>query len=251
MAFQTIAVWFSCGAASAVAAKETLRLYGRSHHVRVVNNPVSEEDDDNRRFLIDVQAWLGVEIEDARNAKWPAASAREVWAKRRFMAGPHGAPCTQELKKAAREQWEAINCPDWHVLGFTADEQRRHARFLNSERVNVLPVLIGAGITKAMCFDIIAKAGIELPRIYRLGFPNANCVGCVKATSPTYWNMVRQHYPEVFADRAVQSREIGARLVEVHKQRIFLDDLAPDQQGGKLKSWAPDCGIFCEEREVA
>ena len=30
---QTIAVWFSCGAASAVAAKKTIEKYGKTHKV--------------------------------------------------------------------------------------------------------------------------------------------------------------------------------------------------------------------------
>jgi PP-loop superfamily ATP-utilizing enzyme len=50
-----IAVWFSCGAASAVAAKMTLDQYGDRCSVRVLNNPVMEEDEDNRRFLADVR----------------------------------------------------------------------------------------------------------------------------------------------------------------------------------------------------
>lgn len=49
-----IAVWFSCGAASAVASYLTLQKYGKDYDVRIVNNPVAEEDDDNRRFLKDV-----------------------------------------------------------------------------------------------------------------------------------------------------------------------------------------------------
>ena len=63
----TIAVWFSCGAASAVAAKKTIEKYGHLATIRVVNNPVAEEHEDNRRFLRDVQAWLGCEIEIAIN----------------------------------------------------------------------------------------------------------------------------------------------------------------------------------------
>ena len=55
----TIAVWFSCGAASAVAAKLTLERWGNSCNVRIINNPVAEEDPDNRRFLADVEQWLG------------------------------------------------------------------------------------------------------------------------------------------------------------------------------------------------
>jgi hypothetical protein len=46
-----IAVWFSCGAASAVAAKKTIEKYGDTHHIRIINNPVAEEHEDNRRFL--------------------------------------------------------------------------------------------------------------------------------------------------------------------------------------------------------
>ena len=48
-----IAVWFSCGAASAVALKLTVEKYGLDN-VYAVNNPVIEEHDDNLRFLDDV-----------------------------------------------------------------------------------------------------------------------------------------------------------------------------------------------------
>jgi hypothetical protein len=245
---ETIAVWFSCGAASAVAAKKTIELYGKSCIVRVINNPVAEEDPDNQRFLKDVESWIGVPIEHATNPKYPSCSAEEVWADRRFMAGPYGAPCTVELKKKARQHWEQHNKADWLVLGFTADEKSRHERFTLTERSNVLPVLINAGITKRDCFQIIMEAGIKLPEIYRLGYPNANCIGCVKATSPSYWNHVREKHPAVFQKRLEQSREIGARLAELKGKRIFLDELPPDARGRPLRSMAFDCGIFCEER---
>lgn len=40
MSKPVIAVWFSCGAASAVAAKLTIEKYGETHDIRVLNNPV-------------------------------------------------------------------------------------------------------------------------------------------------------------------------------------------------------------------
>ena len=243
-----IAVWFSCGAASAVAAKLTIERYASREQVRVVNNPVAEEDADNRRFLLDVQSWLGVTIETAVNSKYPSGSAVEVWADRKFMSGPKGAPCTMLLKKAARQEWEATNKPDWHVLGFTKDEQRRHDAFVLTERSNVIPVLIDAGLSKRDCFAILADAGIELPAIYRRGYPNANCIGCVKATSPTYWNLVREKDPEVFAERAKQSRELGARLARHQGKRVFLDELPANAKGRSMKHMDFDCGLFCEER---
>lgn len=241
----SIVVWFSCGAASAVAAKETVERYGEYCDIRIVNNPIAEEDRDNRRFLKDVEAWLGYPIEEATNPEYPDASCVSVWEKRNYMSGVAGAPCTLELKKKARSHWERNNFCDFMVLGFTAEEKDRYDRFVQSERHNVLPVLIDRGITKAECFNRLLKAGIELPSIYKRGYPNANCIGCVKATSPTYWNHVRRKDPEVFKQRADQSRKIGAKLVRYKGKRIFLDELPPDAKGRPMKSMDVECGIFC------
>lgn len=248
---QTIAVWFSCGAASAVAAKLTVERYGGANTVRVLNNPVAEEDADNRRFLADVEKWIGRPIEIVTHRRFPNASAIEVWDAEKGMVFPHGAPCTRWLKKFARQDWEDRNHVDWHVLGFSADEAVRHRRFTLTERANLLPVLIDAGLTKQGCYDRLRAEGIEPPRVYRMGYPNANCIGCVKATSPTYWNHVRRMHPDVFAARAEQSRRLGARLVRYRGKRIFLDELPVHAKGRPMKGLDFECGLFCEEQEAA
>lgn len=242
-----IAVWFSCGAASAVAAKITIDKYGKEQ-VRVINNPVAEEHPDNHRFLKDIEKWLDVKIETAINPDFPDCSAVSVWKKRKYMSGVAGAPCTQELKKKARQIWETNNKPDWHVLGFTVDEKSRFERFVLTERSNVIPILIDAGLTKKDCFKILMDAGINPPEIYRLGYPNANCIGCVKATSPEYWNHVRKNHPIVFEKRSTQSREIGCKLVRHKGQRLYLDELPKTARGKSMKAMTIDCGIFCEEK---
>ncbi len=246
---KTIAVWFSCGAASAVAAKLIVEMYGKANNVIVFNNPVAEEDSDNRRFLNDVSQWLGQGIVLASNPDFPSNSCQEVWEKKKYMSNRFGAPCTKFLKKEARYQFEKNHKIDWHVLGFPVEEKDRHERFIKFERDNVIPILIDENLTKGDCFEMIEAAGIELPRIYKLGFPNANCVGCVKASSPTYWNHVRKTFPEVFKQRAELSRLIGARLVKYKGKRMFLDELPTDATGRKMKSW--ECGIFCEIPKVA
>ena len=246
----TIVVWFSCGAASAVAAKKTIEQYGDTCNVRIVNNPVIEEDSDNRRFLRDIEKWLNVEIETAINSKYPTCSAVDVWDKRNYMCHPKGAPCTLELKKIARQQFEMDSDIDWHVLGFTAEEEYRFCNFQERERRNTLPVLIEAGYSKADCYKILEDAGIEPPRIYKMGYPNANCIGCVKATSPTYWNHVRKMHPKVFAARAEQSRRIGAKLVRVKGMRIFLDELDSEARGRPMKGLDFECGVFCHTDDI-
>ena len=244
----TIVVWFSCGAASAVAAKKTIERYGKRCCVRVVNNPIAEEDEDNLRFLADVEKWLGVNIERSINPKYPSCSAVEVWEKRKYMSGVKGAPCTYELKKQARQEWERYNRHDWLVLGFTADEQKRFDRFVFAERENTLPVLTKLGITKQDCFEILKREGIRVPRMYAWGYPNANCIGCVKSASPGYWSLVRKTHPEVFAHRCEQSRHIGAKLIKLKGKRVFLDELPADVPPVALKGKKVECGIFCETK---
>jgi 3'-phosphoadenosine 5'-phosphosulfate sulfotransferase (PAPS reductase)/FAD synthetase len=246
---KTIVVWFSCGAASAVAAKITIDKYGKDHNVRVVNNPIEEEHPDNQRFLKDVEQWLGIKIESATHRDYPRHSTVEVWAKRKYMAGIKGAPCTQILKKQARQQWEEKNLHDFLVLGFTSEEETRFNNFKRNERDNILPILIEAKLTKEDCFKIIQDAGIKLPEIYSLGYPNANCIGCVKATSVEYWKLVKRTFPDVFNQRAQMSRQLGARLVRVKGTRKFLDEIKDTDKGRPIKNMKTvECGIFCEEK---
>ena len=75
-----IAVWFSCGAASAVAAMRTLEKYGNLCSVRVLNNPVAEEDEDNRRFLRDQPDLLEPRPErPSRSVRRPRGAVPAFW----------------------------------------------------------------------------------------------------------------------------------------------------------------------------
>lgn len=238
-----IAVYFSCGAASAIAIKETKKQYGHICEIVIVNNFIKEEDDDNQRFARDIERWLNVEIQQAVNSKYKDCSIEEVWEDRQYMAGIHGAPCTLELKKKARYEWEIKNRPDWTVMGFTKEEKDRFDNFRINERPASLHVL--ADITKAECFEMVMDAGIKLPDMYLWMYPNANCPGCPKATSPTYWNHVRVNHPAVFERRCEMSRRMSVRLVRYKGKRIFLDELPPEAKGNSMKNLNFECGIFC------
>ena len=159
----TIVCWFSCGAASAIALQQTIDMYGDICTIRAVNNPVAEEDEDNRRFMMDVGKWLGIEIEEATNNKWANNACVDVWEKKRFMSSPYGAPCTAELKKGARQQWEQRNKFDWLVMGFTSEEAHRADRFRKFERENLLTPLIENKLAKSDCFMMLTDRDWETP----------------------------------------------------------------------------------------
>jgi hypothetical protein len=75
-----------------VAALKTLDKYSGEYTVRIINNPVIEEDEDNLRFKDDVEKLLGMKIETATNKNYPKCSAVDVWERSSYMSHPHGAP---------------------------------------------------------------------------------------------------------------------------------------------------------------
>lgn len=236
-----VVVWFSCGAASAVAAKLTVDKYPDAQVVYCDTSKT--EHPDNMRFFGDVEKWIGKPIKVIKSTKY--ATIDDVFEKEQYMSGPRGARCTLEMKKLPRFGYQLPG--DLHIFGLTADETRRISLFeKNNSDIELEWILLDAGISKTDCYQIIKDAGIALPALYSYGFKNNNCIGCVKSTSPAYWDRVRTFFPEVFERRVIQSRKIGCRLVELHDKRIFLDELPAAGFKQTLPEPDVDCGVMCE-----
>lgn len=229
--------WFSCGAASAVAAQLALRKDPKTIVARCV---VKNEHPDNDRFAIDVAKWLGVEIINLASKKY--ADCWDVWEKRRFLNSPQGALCTVEMKKKVRQEFEDIE--DIQVFGFTYEERDRAERFnANNPEIRTWFPLIEHRVSKRDCYRQIERAGIELPAMYRLGYHNANCVGCVKG-GKGYWNKIRKDFPEVFARMSAIEEMLDASVI----RGTPLRKLDPSE-GRHEDLVLPDCGLFCGENE--
>lgn len=190
----------------------------------------------------DVEKWLGRNVKILRSDKF--GTIDEVFEARRYLAGIRGAPCTTEMKKLPRLNYQKAD--DIHVFGYTADEGVRIARFVAAYPETYVEWLLQErGLTKADCLSVLKSVGIALPKMYQLGFQNNNCLGCVKATSLDYWDKVRRYFPKVFARRVDQSEKFGVRLTRYQGKRIFLRDLpkGPFRGKGETISCGPDCGI--------
>jgi hypothetical protein len=243
-----VIAWFSSGAASAVMTK--LALTDDPELVIVNCDLGSSEDADNHRFAADCEDWFGKPITRIKSPKY--ANIDEVFEGRKYHAGIAGAPCTGELKFAPRLDFQLPS--DTHLWGYTADasDVRRFERMmLTYPEMRQRAPLIERGITKEACHAMLERAGIKRPRVYDLGFPNGNCIGCVKATSPGYWSLVRLHFPETFARRADQSRRFGSRLVRVNDERLFLDELPANWP--TTDAAVPSCDFLCQiaEQDIA
>lgn len=241
-----IVSWFSCGDASAVNTKLLLSRYSATHDIAIVRCVVPEEHEDNDRFAADCEAWFDQPIIKRQSTEYDCCE--DVWKKRRYMSGVAGAVCTVEMKKAVRWAFEREWHPDLQAFGYTSDEQDRADRFCRQNPdVRLVTLLIDDGLDKEACHALVNRAGIALPVMYRLGFNNNNCIGCVKAQSPAYWNRVRRHFPDVFAARAALSGELGVRLVKLstgNRDRISLDELDPEMGAGEIEP-KMDCSLLC------
>lgn len=242
---------FSCGAASAVATKLAIADHGIDN-VRILNAFLAREDPDNRRFLSDCQTWFGKEIEVVADAKY-GADPFEVFRRKRYIKGLAGAPCSACLKRDILEP--AAGSDAIIVLGYTIEETGRLDRFIDANNGRkVITPLIDRNLTKEDCFAIIDRAGIELPRPYRMGYSNANCRHCPKG-GQAYHQNCREDFPDSFAE-LVQIQEAigpGAYFLRFRSgprkgERMSLLDLPAGR--GNMKS-EPDfqCGVLCELAE--
>jgi len=239
---------FSCGAASAVATKLILSEYP-AEQVIVVNAFIKEEHEDNRRFLSDCERWFGRKIITLRDEKY-GASTDEVWRRERFMKGPRGAPCSLKLK---RQLLARISLPeDTNIVGLTKEEKDRFSDLQEHfPEEHFAAPLIDRDLDKSDCLAIIDRAGIQLPMMYRLGYENANCIGCPKG-GQNYWQKIRADFPERF-ERVKSIQESigpGAYFLAFRSgprkgERMALADLPPGR--GNLGSEPSfNCSFFCE-----
>jgi hypothetical protein len=235
-----IVCWFSCGAASAVATKIAISENNGVLPLIIAYTEVIEEHPDNKRFLADCEKWFGQEIIILGNDKYKR-SIYETF-KTSAMNIKGSAPCTQRLKKQVRIKFELPT--DRQVFGYTAEEQNRLDRFIDANNdVDIWTPLIDKGLTKEDCLAMLENAKIELPAMYRMGYLNNNCIGCVKG-GMGYWNKIKVDFPKHFERMSNLER---FKNQSVLKDR-FLDELQPTD-GNYPQEQNIECSIFCQLAE--
>ena len=237
----SIIAWWSGGVTSAVACRLAIELY---KDVRIIYIHIDSHHPDTLRFKEDCEKWYGQKIETWQNAKYK--DQFEV-AKKGYINGPTGAPCTKKLKKDVRSLIEKELQPGGQVWGFEFEKSQinRAIRF-KQQYPNVVSYfpLIDSNLTKNECVGIIKGAGIEIPLMYKLGYSNNNCIGCVKGGAG-YWNKIRKDFPEVFNRMASIEREVKATCLKNENGRVYLYELDPNA-GTASDLVFGECGIFCQ-----
>lgn len=202
-----VIAWWSGGVTSAVACKMTIDLFGLEN-VRLIFIDTFNEDSDTYRFKEDCEKWYGKEIEIASRPEYK--NIKEVWYKYKSLNVAHGAICSSELKRGMRIKLLAENKWSYNIFGFDIDEPKR-ARSMakNYPEANPLFLLLLQGKSKKDCIQHLQEARIEIPRAYKLGLNNNNCLktGCVQG-GVGYWQLMKTLIPENFYNMAKVEHEL-------------------------------------------
>lgn len=167
--------WISAGVSSFIAAWFMKDLIDEFIYI-----DIDDQHPDSIRFIHDCEKALGKRIQILRSQY---GCVENVVKAMHYINSPYGAPCTNVLKKRVRKKWEDEH-QDFditYVWGMDSTERHRADRLEETMThfKHIFP-LIERNLTKQDCHAILNRMGIRRPKMYDLGYPNNNCIGCVK-----------------------------------------------------------------------
>lgn len=175
--------WFSAGVSSAVAIKLDIQNIDKIIYIHI-----DDQHEDTLRFINDCQNWFKKEVEIWQSKLCNVENALLASG---YVNSPYGSPCTVMLKKRLRKDWEKKH-PEIksYVWGMDLSEKDRADRLIIAmpKYEHCFP-LIEKSIGKKEAHQILLASGIKRPYMYDLGYPNNNCIGCVKG-GKGYWNKI-------------------------------------------------------------
>ena len=229
--------WFSCGITSFIACKLAIEKYP---DLEIYYLDTHSEHPDNKRLLKDAERILGKTIHVRSSKEY--SDIWDVFEKKNYLVGPKFAHCTNELKKFVRRDVEKELDYDprngIQVFGYDNSEIQRADRFKKSNpEVEVYYPLIENNLSKEDCKRMAQDLGLELPTMYKLGFKNNNCIGCVKG-GIGYWKKIRLHFPEQFKRMSDMEKKIGHTILKDRRN------------GGNIRLWLHELDAEIQEEEA-
>ena len=216
-------VMFSGGVMSWAAARRVAEQHG-TDELLLLFADTSMEDADLYRFVVEAAANVGGELVTLRDGRTPW----QVFRAKRLMGNTQHDPCSAALKREPTRRWVVEHCdPAGTVLYLGYDWNEAH----RLERTRAAwpgwhveaPMTEAPYLNRTDLLNLLAEAGIESPRLYRLGFPHNNCGGfCVKAGQAQFAHLLRT-LPERYAEHEAEEeafRQFIGKDVSILRDRI-------------------------------
>lgn len=217
-------VSISGGIPSAVVAYMVSKRYGLDNLYLVFADTLVE-DDDNYRFLNDVESLIGKPIIRLVDGRTPLQLADNE----NFIYNSRIANCTKTLKiKPIRDFVKSLEGDTVLYLGMDAKDRtkgRLESPVANWGKLGVAvdyPLLNwGADVDPR---EAIKHLDIRIPRTYSEGFSNANCLkqGCVKQGAKGWINLLKNR-PDSFMETAMWEYDMRKRLKVRHISKTEVD----------------------------
>jgi 3'-phosphoadenosine 5'-phosphosulfate sulfotransferase (PAPS reductase)/FAD synthetase len=211
-------VSFSGGAASFVAAARATEKYG-ADSVDLVFCDTGIEDEDLYRFIHEASDVLGCELTILQDGRTPW----DVFGDKKYQGNTRTAHCSSELKTKVFRKYlvDSELYATTIVFGFDWTETHRHDRAVkNWYGWDVWSPLTEAPyLSRDDVFNELNRYGIEVPRLYNLGFVHNNCGGfCVKAGQAHFKRLLTE-MPDRYLHHEEQQEKL---MLAVPNVRPFL-----------------------------
>lgn len=232
----------SGGAASAVAHERAINRYGKENVLPWFADTLWE-DDDLYRFLSELENHWQQKIYRHSEGITPL----EVAERQHIIPNQKLAPCSQVLKqKPFKKYLESLEKPVTVLLGFDWSEDHRMEK--SRRFYSAIP---GVSVDfplmwKPYDFDVfqtVRSWGIEIPRLYKMGFPHNNCGGRCVRQGIKEWQRLKINFPERFAN--VRDWEAAQQAKGDSREGYAI---CRDQSNGEVK---PLSLADIENREVS
>ncbi|MDF9491385.1 hypothetical protein P5772_02355 [Bacillus cereus] len=238
-------VFYSGGIGSWYAAKRVIDKYGTENVILLFSDTLIE-DEDLYRFLDETSNDFGVKITRIEDGRTPWEVFKDV----RWLGNSRLAQCSHLLKQKTAEKWVKDNFqPDECVLYLGIDwteEHRTKSPVKNWSPYKVeFPMCEEPYLTKEEMLNELDRKGIEIPRLYKMGFSHNNCGGmCVRAGQAHFINLLKtmpdrfewlEKYEKEMQEYLDRDVTILTRIVKGERQNLSLEQLRKEFQSNNFK----------------
>lgn len=218
---------YSGGHSSALVAIEVTRRFG-PENVVLLNHDIhfTVEDQDIKRFKVEVADYLGVSITYANHQGARLDQFDVCVQAKAFKVGSGTELCTSRLKTEPFMAWLRENVPDKDCIvyyGFDPAERariQRRSSIMGAQGYRTdFPLATWGERTVLATIDI----GIARPSTYGT-FKHGNCVGCLKA-GWQHWYVVYCTRQDIWLKAKWAEEEIGYAIHHDETGPVYLDDM--------------------------
>lgn len=207
-------VFFSGGIGSYFTAKRVIEAVGKENTLLLFTDTLME-DSDLYRFMNETVQLLGCEFISIADGRTPW----DIFEQEQFIGNSKFANCSKYLKQRMSKRWLKKNYkPSECILYLGIDwteEHRTKAPIKNWHPYEVrFPMCNEPFLTKQEMIDSLKDEGIEIPRLYKLGYAHNNCGGfCVRGGQGHFKHLLETQ-PDLYKFHEDKEQALSKSILE-------------------------------------